>query len=430
MVLSFIWFQIVFAFLIIQYDLFLKGSARFRFNRFFMLSFPVVAILSVWAPTISWIPTNYSLLSGGVLPVIQVPQEVLSESFSYAEYSILVYVVVALSIFSRNIYQLFRTYFSSKELYAKTGRFEVFLTENDSFSVINRLFLSKNDISEELIIEHELVHLNQKHWIDLLVAQIVISLSWVNPFAWRWSILIKQNHEFLADAEVSKSVDFGKTDYIHLLLDKAFETNQFSLGNYFSMHSLISKRISMLNKKRKQGVWGVASLSTALVLSGLVIGSCSKEEPKEEVLVKKITQKTSIDENGEETTTTSESEEKRLMKASEIQEGLDNVEVEKLMPSFKGGQQELFKYLGSELKYPKVCKTEGIEGKVLISFVVSETGGVQAVKVVESVHPDLDEEAIRVIGAMPNWEPGTINGEPVKMEMKFPIKFMMKSNEQ
>src|SRR5687768_8522266 len=84
-------------------------------------------------------------------------------------------------------------------------------------------------------------------------------------------------------------------------------------------------------------------------------------------------------------------------------------------PSFPGGQAELNKFISSKLKYPKDARKSGIQGKVVISFVVERDGSVkpETIKVEQSVHPSLDNEAIRVVKLMPKWTPASHSGRNV-----------------
>lgn len=94
-----------------------------------------------------------------------------------------------------------------------------------------------------------------------------------------------------------------------------------------------------------------------------------------------------------------------------------------VMPSFQGGDAELLKYLGDNLKYPKVAKDVNAEGTVFLQFVVESDGSIADVKVIRSVFEPLDQEAMRVIKAMPKWIPGKQNGKSVKVLYTIPIKF-------
>lgn len=98
------------------------------------------------------------------------------------------------------------------------------------------------------------------------------------------------------------------------------------------------------------------------------------------------------------------------------------------MPEFPGGQSEFFKYLGNNVKFPPLARDNGIQGKVYVNFSVMTDGSIEEIKIIKSVHPLLDAEAIRVIRAMPNWTPGTQRGKKVKVSFNIPINFMVRNN--
>ena len=83
--------------------------------------------------------------------------------------------------------------------------------------------------------------------------------------------------------------------------------------------------------------------------------------------------------------------------------------------AFEGGDSELLKYLGDNLKYPKVAKDVNAEGVVFLQFVVEADGSIAEVKVLRSVFEPLDQEAIRVIKSMPKWIPGKQNGKNLRV---------------
>lgn len=97
------------------------------------------------------------------------------------------------------------------------------------------------------------------------------------------------------------------------------------------------------------------------------------------------------------------------------------------MPEFPGGGQEaLFKYLQKEMKYPQIAKENGIQGTVFVNFVVGKDGKIRDVKILRGVNKMLDEEAIRVVKAMPSWKPGKQRGKPVSVSYNLPIKFTLR----
>ena len=95
------------------------------------------------------------------------------------------------------------------------------------------------------------------------------------------------------------------------------------------------------------------------------------------------------------------------------------------MPSFPGGMGAMMQYLSSNIKYPKEAEKKGIQGRVLLSFIVQTDGSITDVRISKSVDPSLDKEAIRVVKNMPKWIPGRQNGEPVRVKYTFPVTFRL-----
>ena len=95
------------------------------------------------------------------------------------------------------------------------------------------------------------------------------------------------------------------------------------------------------------------------------------------------------------------------------------------MPSFPGGDAALMQFLNSHIKYPVVAEENGIQGRVIATFVVERDGSITDVKVVKSVDPSLDKEAIRVLKSMPKWIPGKQNGSAVRVKYTVPVTFRL-----
>lgn len=95
------------------------------------------------------------------------------------------------------------------------------------------------------------------------------------------------------------------------------------------------------------------------------------------------------------------------------------------MPEFPGGEAALRKYLSTAVKYPRIATENGVQGKVFVNFVVDKNGSISTVKVLRGVDSALDQEAVRVIKAMPKWIPGKQNGETVRVSYTIPINFIL-----
>ena len=95
------------------------------------------------------------------------------------------------------------------------------------------------------------------------------------------------------------------------------------------------------------------------------------------------------------------------------------------MPQFPGGPNALFEYLSKNIKYPVVAEENGIQGRVIVTFVVERDGSITDVKVAKSVDPSLDKEAMRVVKSMPHWIPGKQNGSAVRVKYTVPVTFKL-----
>jgi TonB family protein len=95
------------------------------------------------------------------------------------------------------------------------------------------------------------------------------------------------------------------------------------------------------------------------------------------------------------------------------------------LPEFPGGINQLVQYLRKELKYPKNANRAGIEGRVLVGFIVNKDGTISDIKIVQSVYKELDEEAMRLVRKMPKWESGMEDGEAVRVAFHLPIHFQL-----
>lgn len=102
-----------------------------------------------------------------------------------------------------------------------------------------------------------------------------------------------------------------------------------------------------------------------------------------------------------------------------------NFQVIERLPEFPGGMVEFMKWLTKNLSYPVIAQQQKIQGKVLVSFIINKDGTISSPKVVKSVSPELDREALRVIRIMPKWKPGEDHGKPCRTYFCIPVVFKL-----
>ena len=95
-------------------------------------------------------------------------------------------------------------------------------------------------------------------------------------------------------------------------------------------------------------------------------------------------------------------------------------------PEYPGGDEALYKFISKNIVYPKSAREKGIQGTVLVEFVVEKDGKLSNIKVIRSADPALEAEAVRVISKMPKWKPGTQRGKKVRSTFRLPINFQLK----
>lgn len=160
-------------------------------------------------------------------------------------------------------------------------------------------------------------------------------------------------------------------------------------------------------------------LAVLPVLAFLFAGFACSSKAEESTLV----ELSKVDVTEEEAMQNAENEVLTQSKPQEQEEEVFTVVEE--MPEFKGGRKELFKYLQENIKYPETAKKDSIQGTVFVSFVVGKKGEIENAKILRGVRKDLDQESIRVVSEMPNWEPGKQSGKAVRVMFNLPIKYKL-----
>ena len=113
-----------------------------------------------------------------------------------------------------------------------------------------------------------------------------------------------------------------------------------------------------------------------------------------------------------------------LVDESKVPRSKNNDTVEQ-MPSFPNGMGGLMKWIDDNMKYPVIAAENGVQGRVIVQFIVEKDGSITDVKVLKSVDPSLDKEAIRLAKMMPKWIPGESNGSNVSCKYTIPITFKL-----
>ena len=280
------------------------------------------------------------------------------------------------------------------------------LTEADipSFSWGRTIVMSRKDSEQNpVILQHEKAHIQKKHTLDILLFTAVTLVHWFNPLVWITLSELKLLHEYEADdAVLNHGID--ATKYQLLLVRKAVGDKRFTLANGFQ-HAKLKNRIDMMLQAPSSGWKRLSWLAILPFLAGTMF-LCNPVRAKVVPLETTPDQPVSVD-----FADTTQSVPFQLVEQK---------------PTFQGGTAaEFSQWVNANLKYPQTAKDAGVQGRVTLQFTVYPDGSVRDTKVLRGAHPDLDAEALRVVSASPDWTPGYVNGEPVKVTYTFPVIFQL-----
>ena len=327
------------------------------------------------------------------------------------------------------------------ELHPQTDGTTICVTGNASlapFSWMHYIVMNRSDykISDAAILAHERGHIRLHHSWDLLLVDSLTALQWFNPAMWMLRSDLRAIHEYEADAAVL-SQGINARQYQYLLITKAVGFGGYSLANGIN-HSTLKNRINMMlhTKSNRRSLLKLLALlpivGIALAVNAEKVVDVRYDEPQKQKKdgVAYGTWTPQAETNSETRDTvkiklsydTIPGEAYTAVGTFEPVQG-DVFDVVEEMPQYPGGPQELFKFLSENVQYPAEAEKAGIQGRVILTFVVEKDGSISKPTVVKSVDPLLDAEAVRVISAMPNWKPGKQNGKVVRVKYTVPLSF-------
>ena len=322
------------------------------------------------------------------------------------------------------------------------------------FSWMRYIVMNRGDYEAQdaAILAHERGHIRLRHSYDVVLVDLLTALQWFNPAMWMLRQDLRAIHEYEADGAVL-SQGINARQYQYLLISKATSIGGYSIANGIS-HSTLKNRIHMMTNKKTRSSHLLKLLAllpiigTALALNARTVTDYVYDEPQKQQPIKKGKANGKINAGtvgeivvvgyGPETSTSDEQntavgtftpDEQNTAVETFTSASEDKVfDVVEQMPQFSGGIEALLKYLAENVRYPKEAEEKSLQGRVIATFVVEKDGSISRAKVVKSVDPLLDEEALRVVNSMPNWTPGRQNGEPVAVKYAIPISFRLQGD--
>ena len=467
-------FQLLF---LVIYDVFLKKETFFNWNRAYLLITP---ILSFVLPFIKinaireTIPSEYivtlpEIFLGDAVPESVLEQRALREVIisgveiaPAAPWMTLLWlsgVVISTALFAYKIIKIQRLKRIGSS-YQKDKINIVTLSNTDTaFSFFNTIFLGEtlSEKQRENILLHERIHIKEHHSFDMLFFEILRIVCWFNPLVYIYQNKMMMLQEYTADAKVVSQKD--KKEYYQGLLSQVFQTESISFINPFFNHSIIKKRIVMLQKtKSKQILKAKYLFLIPALFSILVYTACTDASAKgtgyntsDSEIIKNIEiLKNSIAKQGElseeeeralKVLTVVTSNDKDILKDGTYDDVLNDLDIPfavvQQVPTFKecsGSKEELkecttqtmSKLVNKEFntKLAGELKLKGVNRLVVI-FKIDVTGNIVDIRA-RGNHPKLEEEAVRAIKTLPQMIPGKHEGKTVSVLCNLPITFQVK----
>jgi TonB family protein len=290
------------------------------------------------------------------------------------------------------------------------------------FSFFHYLFWPAETADQQsdtaLMLRHEETHIHQGHTWDVLFSELVKAVCWFNPLAYRYSLALRDVHEYLADAAVLQTAT--RKAYGRLLIEQSLSGPSIALVNHFST-SQLKKRINMMKRKKSQSILQLQYALALPLIVGLGILFAHIQWKKVLAEAPTLIADQELASNSPVVIPLGSTSQKTTQDTLP-QEVFRVVEE---MPTYPGGNEAMFKFLGDNIKYPEKARQNNQEGIVVIQFIVDKKGKLLDQKAVKGVSPEIDAEALRVVGLMPQWKPGVQKGQKVNVSFNLPIRFKL-----
>ncbi|MFZ4520539.1 MAG: TonB family protein [Bacteroidales bacterium] len=416
------------------YWFFLRRDTFFHLNRFYLLA---MVLFSLVAPLLPYhFAQTGPVASVAVLlePVIITPEKVeqsLMDHLQWAGAVMVVYLTGAAVFLLRFLVQLIQLYRLTRRFgfHDQQGRHIVPVDKGYSpFSFFNFVYINNASAPEEslqTILDHEQVHIRQWHSADLILIELVTILQWFNPVIWLAGREMKSIHEYLADEGVLQN-GISRQRYQQMILNESMGIQVNNLANNFNV-SILKKRIAMMTKSKSKN-WARSKVLLALpALLALLFLLTARSYSNPDVLndaVNAVVAPVHLVPAPHPVVQEKQKKESQIKFVAPVVQREVFTVVEK-EPSYPGGQEGRIKFLVENIKYPEKAVKDGVMGTVYVTFVVEKDGAVTNVKVLRGIGSGCDEEAIRVVKMMPNWNPGEQKGKPVAVQYNLPIKFTL-----
>ena len=472
------------------YQLLLARETLYRLNRMVLLT---AIALSLILPLC--VVTLHETLVGDSISQVRTGAAMFSDASesateptgqnNFGEWLLLAVLVIGMAIrlfYILHGYRKLQRLIASGEQHTLFSGIEVRVVEAPvaPFSWMHTVVLSRSEWQSPspAVLAHEEAHVRHRHSYDVCVVEILTALQWFNPVVWFLRQELRTLHEYEADASVLSS-GFDESQYIYLLMQKATGIQACVLANGISTHRTKKRILMMLKPKSNRIAWlktlyvlPIVFVSLALSAKTVVDYTVSEDDsqkPKTNKTVYVVDGMRVTEENVHNikkedivnvdvisnrewlNANAPEAESAVIIRTNQSDEPVfDKCEQ---MPVFPGGDVKLMEFIAQNIKYPQQAIECGLQGRVIVQFIVGKDGSLSDVKALENPKespmntvvvnanmPDkqrqdaeahnravqaLRDEAVRVVNAMPRWTPGKQNGKAVRVKYVIPVTYRL-----
>jgi beta-lactamase regulating signal transducer with metallopeptidase domain len=324
---------------------------------------------------------------------------------NYASIIIVIYLIpliFILGMFMVKVYTIYKTIHTNTIIKHQNVKIILLNNKHEVYTFINYIFIDENlyknkDLS---VVEHELIHINDKHWVDLLLFEILKIIFWFNPFVWIYQKEISYLHEFIADKNILHSTDFKQ--YFNKVLQEKFKTYNVSFVNQFFQANLIKKRIRMQKKKHSKPLAKIKYAFSIILLIGLtlIVDSCNQKQIDKQVAKILIH------------TDNNNSVSFNSIVESPVFPGCENAKDKK-----KCFRNKINEYIVQNFNNTLIDKQNE---RIIAQFTVNNNGKIINIKA-RAKNNKLVDETIRLISHLPEMIPGKQANHNVKVVYTLPI---------
>lgn len=396
------------AFLMLLFHTFLAREKSFQLNRWILLALIPAAMIipflniPIFLPQQNPVQIDYLPIDLPQATTVNLSYTNQNPSFSPIQWFLVVYIPMVFLLLLkklRALYQLISWTKNTSVLHIRGALLILSEKVSSPFSFGNYIFMPPNlykkcSVETEMILTHERYHIAHRHHVDLIWMELLTVVCWFNPVVYFVKKAMVLNHEYLADQEVQELMH--PIRYKKLFLELTLSNKPGILTSSISS-SALKNRLIMMNKPLTRDSMQLRIICFSLISFLIMVGF-------------------SVEINAQQIPSTSQKQDQVTDEPYFVVES---------QPEFKGGMTDFYRYVIENIGYPLRARRNGIEGQVVVQFVVEKDGSVSNVSAMNEIAGGCEEEAERVVRNSPDFQPGMQGGRPVRVKMILPIHFIL-----